>query len=265
MTGTVRSYGNGPFGIAVLHGGPGAAGSAAPVARELGKDTGVLEPIQTALTVDGQIEELREQLLANAELPIVLIGHSWGAMLAYMFTGHHPEMVRKLIMIGSGVLEEEYTQQIKDIRMSRVAPENRAEAEEIMARLNTLTDENQRGILARLGEITEKCDHFDPLPHEPDPEPLEFMPKVHVSVWSDAKVLRKSGEMLLMGEGITCPVLVIHGDYDPHPLAGVMEPLARIGIVPKTIILEQCGHEPWSEKNARETFFEVARQEIASL
>lgn len=264
MTGTVRSYGNAPYRIAVLHGGPGAAGSAAPAARELGKEIGVLEPIQTELTVDGQIEELRSQLEANAELPTVIIGHSWGAMLGYMFAGRHPKMVSKLILIGSGVLEEEYAQQIKDTRMSRVAPENRAEAADIMARLDTLTDENKSDILARLGSIMDKSDTYDPIPHEPDPEPLEFMPEVHVSVWSDAKVLRASGQMLLIGEGITCPVIVIHGDYDPHPIEGIMNPLAKIGIRPKEIILEKCGHEPWSEKHAREKFFEVLKQELPS-
>jgi len=44
----VRKYGKAPFKVAVVHGGPGAAGEMAPVARELVFICGVLEPLQTA-------------------------------------------------------------------------------------------------------------------------------------------------------------------------------------------------------------------------
>ena len=43
-----RLYGNKPYKIAVIHGGPGAPGEMAPVARELSSDYGVIEPLQTA-------------------------------------------------------------------------------------------------------------------------------------------------------------------------------------------------------------------------
>jgi len=56
---TLRKYGSDPFRVVVIHGGPGAVGSVAPIARKLGQTRGVLEPLQTAPTLDGQIEELR--------------------------------------------------------------------------------------------------------------------------------------------------------------------------------------------------------------
>lgn len=40
-----RSYGTAPFEIVVIHGGPGAPGEMAPVARELSGQFGVLEPL----------------------------------------------------------------------------------------------------------------------------------------------------------------------------------------------------------------------------
>ncbi len=39
-------YGTPPYQIAVIHGGPGAAGEMTPVAQELSIDYGVLEPLQ---------------------------------------------------------------------------------------------------------------------------------------------------------------------------------------------------------------------------
>ena len=47
----VRLYGKAPYRVAVVHGGPGAAGEMAPVARRLGAACGVLEPLQTAMTM----------------------------------------------------------------------------------------------------------------------------------------------------------------------------------------------------------------------
>ena len=72
----LRTYGEAPFNVAVVHGGPGAAGEMAPVARELASDCGVLEPLQTAASLDGQVEELKAVLEKNADIPVTLIGFS---------------------------------------------------------------------------------------------------------------------------------------------------------------------------------------------
>jgi pimeloyl-ACP methyl ester carboxylesterase len=80
-----REYGEQPFKIAVLHGGPGAPGSAAPIAEGIFRHRSVLEPFQTADSVDGQVEELRQILESCASLPVTLVGHSWGAWLGYIY------------------------------------------------------------------------------------------------------------------------------------------------------------------------------------
>ncbi len=54
----LRTYGNPPFSVAVLHGGPEAPGQMAPIARELSSKWGVLEPLQTATSLEGQIKEM---------------------------------------------------------------------------------------------------------------------------------------------------------------------------------------------------------------
>ncbi len=99
---TFRKYGSDPFRVVVIHGGPGAAGSVAPIARKIGQTRGVLEPLQTATTLDGQMEELRLVVEQNATPPVIFIGHSWGAWLSALVTATYPELVRKLILLGSG-------------------------------------------------------------------------------------------------------------------------------------------------------------------
>jgi hypothetical protein len=82
----LRTYGKPPFRIAVLHGGPGAPGYMAPVARELCTICGVLEPLQTATSLEGQLQELWTALKENGDPPVTLIGSSWGAMFGYIFS-----------------------------------------------------------------------------------------------------------------------------------------------------------------------------------
>ena len=72
--GNLRTYGAAPFQVAVIHGGPGAPGGMAPVARELSANRGVLEPLQTATSLEGQVQELKTVLKDHSDLPVTLIG-----------------------------------------------------------------------------------------------------------------------------------------------------------------------------------------------
>jgi len=51
----------------------------------LSNDCGILEPLQTKDSLQGQLEELKKTLDQHADLPVTLIGHSWGAILGYLF------------------------------------------------------------------------------------------------------------------------------------------------------------------------------------
>lgn len=61
----LRKYGNAPFNVALVHGGPGAGGEMAPIARELEAIYGVLETIQTAVSLEEQVEELKTVVEKN--------------------------------------------------------------------------------------------------------------------------------------------------------------------------------------------------------
>ena len=64
---TVRKYGRPPFDTVLVHGGPGGAGEMAPVARRLGQHFGVIEALQTEMSVDGQIKELYMTIETHAD------------------------------------------------------------------------------------------------------------------------------------------------------------------------------------------------------
>lgn len=107
-----RVYGKSPYSVIVVHGGPGAPGEMKPVAEELSKNFGVIEPLQTKDSIDGQIEELKKVIEENATSPVYLIGWSWGAWLSYLLAAHHPKLVKKLILVSSGPFEASYAEGI---------------------------------------------------------------------------------------------------------------------------------------------------------
>jgi pimeloyl-ACP methyl ester carboxylesterase len=256
----LRKYGNKPFNVAVIHGGPGAPGEMAPVARELSSVTGVLEPLQTAATLEGQVQELKSVLEKYGAPPFTLIGFSWGAMLSFIFTAHYPSFLKKLILISSAPYEEKYAVDIVKTRLSRLSKEEREEAIPLMANLNDPATEGKNTLMARLGKLISKADSYNPLPY--DSEILECQYDIYQSVWEQARALRSSGKLLELGKRIRCPVVAIQGDYDPHPSEGIKDPLSRILKDFRFILLEKCGHCPWIERGARDRFYDILRKEV---
>lgn len=256
----LRTYGQPPFTVAVVHGGPGAPGEMAPVARELSAHSGVLEPLQTADTLDGQVEELRQVLEGSGDLPLILIGFSWGAVLSFIVASRYPKLVKKLILVAGAPFEDRYAADITGTRLSRLGEAEREEALALMASLEDPAVADRDGAMARLGELMSRADACDPLPH--DSEVIAVQYDVFQGVWRQAAELRKSGLLLEMGRRIECPVVAIHGDCDPHPPAGVRQPLSRVLSDFRFILLERCGHRPWTERNARDKFYDILRREI---
>jgi pimeloyl-ACP methyl ester carboxylesterase len=257
--GSLRKYGQKPFNVAVIHGGPGAPGEMAPVARELSSYTGVLEPLQTATSVEGQIEELRAILDKEGNLPLTLVGFSWGAWLGYIFSAHYPLFVKKLILVGSGAYEEKYTGDIMKTRLNRLSGMEKEEALSLMEALNSSASADDN-TLARFGELISKADSYAPLPH--GNEILANHYGVYRTVSEQASKFRSSGELLKLGQNIQCMVVAIHGDYDPHPAEGVKEPLSHVLRNFRFIPLKKCGHRPWLERYARDRFYDILRSEI---
>ena len=256
----LRKYGKTPFNIVVIHGGPGVSGEMAPVARELSSDFGILEPLQTQDTVEGQIQELHNTLISFGDLPVTLIGHSWGAWLSYIFASGYSDVIKKLILISSGSFEEKYASGLMDTRVNRLSEEERSNFNKLVRELNTPTTKNRNSIFSKLGKIISLADAYKPL-HK-DKVKLDCNYDIYQSVWSKASKLRQTGELLKIGKQIQCPVLAIHGDYDPHLSEGVEKPLSLIIKNFRFVLLKKCGHEPWNEEHAKDEFYKILKSEL---
>lgn len=256
----VRKWGHGPYSVAVIHGGPGAPGEVAPVARELSAITGIIEPFQTKTTLDGQVQELRQTLEEMALPPVTLIGFSWGAFLSWMVAARYPALVKKLILVSSAPFEERYAPAIIQKRMKRLKMKERIEAQDILARMADPQVSEKDALLARLGSLLALADAYDPV--HPDDEGFHCQYDVFSGVWDEACELRRNNVLLDMAKAIKCPVVAIHGDTDPHPAEGVSDPLARELDDFRFVLLEKCGHRPWIERYAADEFFRVLAKEI---
>lgn len=250
-----RQYGDtGPL-VAVLHGGPGAPGYMAPVARELA-DLGfrVLEPLQrrsstVPLTVAQHIADMREVLAHSCpgERP-ALVGSSWGAMLALAYAATHPDECGPLVLVGCGTFDTSARARFEELRRERTTPELQKAIEEVR---KTVAHPDEQ--LARVAQLITAIYAFDPIPGE-----LEVIACDAVGnqeSWEDMLRLQREGVYPAAVTAIRSPVLMIHGSHDPHP--GRM---IRDGLLPYLPQIEyhemaECGHYPWQERRAKSGFY----------
>lgn len=258
ITSNYRKYGKAPFDVVVVHGGPGGAGGMMPVAKELAKYFGVIEPLQTAISVSGQVQELKDVLDQNADLPVVLVGHSWGAWLSFLLAAHYPSHVKKLILVSSAPFENKYAEAVMQNRMARLNEEEKAKLNSVFKIFNDPASTNKE--VSKFKRYAAEIDSYDPQFYEDDDQ--EFCVEIFRKVWGEAAKLRENGKLLKLAEKISCPVVAIHGDYDPHPYEGVKLPLTAAIKDFKFFILEKCGHTPWIEKEARDKFYQILRDEV---
>jgi len=255
-----RIHGPPPYRVVLVHGGPGAIGYMAPFASEISSAAGVIEAFQTKKSIEGLLDELKAILLQQASTPVILCGHSWGAWLATVFTSRNPGLVGKLILVASAPFEENYAKDIMEVRMNRLSEGERDRFDELLKMLESNGNMDKNDVFRKIANILRKADAYDPSADQYENSTLDYY--LYQTVWHEAEKLRTCGDLLNYTTNIQCPVLAIHGDYDPHPAAGVRRPLER-NISDFTFhLLEKCGHEPWTEKQAQTKFFTLLKNEL---
>jgi pimeloyl-ACP methyl ester carboxylesterase len=246
--------------IVVLHGGPGAPGSATGLAAALAPEFEVWEPLQrrsgdVQLTVDRHVADLR----AVAPDAATIVGHSWGAMLGLSYAASHPSAVGALALVGCGTYDEKSRAEYERRFEARVDDAGRARRAELHAAIaRARTDAERDEVLALRGEFAAEVQSVDLLP---DAEPTTSGADAagHEQTWRDVLRRQATGLEPRTFTAISAPVLMIHGDEDPHP-----GPMIRDALDPHLAHLEyveiaRCGHEPWRERHGREPFLAALR------
>ena len=137
--------------------------------------------------------------------------------------------------------------------------QERAEFDAAAAALENPSTPSKDTALARLGELASKADSYAPIG---DPGEVRLSGDTYRQVWKEAAEMRRSGDLIRSVPRVVCPVVAIHGDYDPSPAAGVSKPLAATLQNFRMVTLGKCGHTPWMERYGRESFYRVLLAEI---
>ena len=253
----LRRYGTAGREVIVLHGGPGAAGYMAPVARELCDEFRVLEPLQrrsgdVPVTVARHVEDLREVVAecCTQDSPAI-VGSSWGAQLALAFAATHPTLAGPTVLVGAGTF---------------TAASSAAFSRRLDDRLSTATkaafERVSTGLDRDAALAAEAEDLIGPYSYEPISTSLELAwvdAHGNEETWGNFVQLRDEGVYPEAFRAITVPVLMIHGDTDPHPGEMIRDSLLPVLPQLEYVELARCGHYPWLERHGRAPFFEALR------
>ena len=264
--------------IIVLHGGPAAAGSAAPIAQKLSYDGfTVIEPQQRdaetmhpnqdpaeVFTVDQHVRDLHELIIAQCSTKPVILGESWGAMLALAYAANYSQIVGPLVLVGCGTFDQGTRTILKQTISDRI--EQTPGLKERFDCLETEIEDPQARMQQRI-KLIEKIYNYAKLPEsEIDgyaDYPVKIDPIAHKHTWADMLRLQEQGVYPAAFKAITSPVLMIHGAHDPHPGIETYELLKQYMPQMDYHELERCGHSPWVERYARTEFFSRIRGWLA--
>jgi len=255
-----RVYGQKPCGVVVIHGGPCAPGEMKGVAEQLQHIDGVLEPFLIQDSLEKQCAYLEHLITENCHVPTCIVGWSWGAMFGYLFAARRPSLVKKLILVSSGVFDSKYAASIQGTRMARLKGEDKKIFSRLSSQLKDPECKEKDERLQELARLFNKIDSYDPISTQEGHKSCSY--ELFSKVWQETAQLRSSGELLQMGTKISCPVVSIHGDYDPHPIEGIERPLSSVLKDFSFTVLPHCGHRPWMEREARDQFLYILQKEI---
>lgn len=253
-----RSAASGPPAV-LLSGGPGFAvdymvpvGDALPAGfRRIyleQRGTGKSRPAKLApesMTLQTVVEDLENLRIHLKQERLLLVGHSWGGMLAMAYAAAHPDRVDRLILIGSGGPTLEFTQWFGDNIDARLRPEDiearnywqaaakkgvdpdKAAVENVKAVTPGYFFDRKKG-LAFAAELKEGTLHSD----------------VGALLFAD---LGKHYDLRSGLKKLDRPVLIIQGHQDP--MGDKTAEDIRALIARSTLIyINKSGHFPWIEQ-----------------
>lgn len=264
--------------LLVLHGGPGADHCyMLPQMLHLGERYDLLfydqrgggrsksDP-QVPITWRTHVEDLGAFVTEFGLEPLSLVGYSWGAMLALLYTSEqrrNPHLVppARLALINPAPLTREYRRQFEaEFTRRQQSPDILAMREELAS--SGLRERDPAAYRQRAFELSVAGYFSDPTKAR-DLTPFRVVGRVQQSVWESLGDFDLTGDL----EGIRIPSIVIHGRDDPIPLASSLEAARALGT--NLVVLDDCGHVPYVEQperlfSALDTFLDETNPPVRS-
>jgi proline iminopeptidase len=246
--------------LIVLHGGPGADHCyLLPQMLHLGERYDLIfydqrgggrsksDP-RVAVTWQTHVEDLGALVGEFSLEPLSIVGYSWGAMLALLYTveqRRNPHLVppARLALINPAPLTREYRAQFEaEFARRQQSPEIKRLREELAE--SGLRERDPQAYRQRAFELSVAGYFSDPR-NARDLTPFRVVGRVQQSVWESLGDF----ELISALQGVRMPSIVIHGRDDPIPLASSVE--ASRALETDLVVLDDCGHVPYVEQPAR--------------
>jgi pimeloyl-ACP methyl ester carboxylesterase len=259
----VRRYGDsGPY-VVLLHGGPGTPGEMAPVARHLCNRFRILEPLQRTsgkipLTVAHHVKDLHDVLREPLQAgPVRFVGFSWGAMLALTYAARYPEKIDRIVLIGCGTFDKHARRIYENNMKQRMDTDTKLHIDNIQSQLTAENNRKRRNeLFSEFGSIYTQLQSFKPTKTDLE-YILNYDEKGFRETWADALYLQEKGTQPVEFKHIEIPVIMIHGEEDPHPGPMIYKTLTKFIRDIKNLQLSRCGHKPWIESDAKIEFYKI--------
>jgi proline iminopeptidase len=191
------------------------------------------------------VEDLGALVIEFGLEPLSVLGYSWGAMLALLYTieqRKNPHLVppARLALMSPAPLTREYRGAFEAEFNRRQQSLEIQRAREELAQ-SGLREKDPDAYRQRAFELSVAGYFANPLKAR-DLTAFRVVGKVQQSVWESLGDFDLIGEL----EGIKTPSIVIHGRDDPIPLASSVEAARAIGT--DLVVLDDCGHVPYVEQ-----------------
>jgi len=228
-----RRVGSGPL-VVVLHGGPGAShdyllpqydllatrrsllyydqrgGGQSPVPRDT--PVGWREHV-------ADLDALREQLELDR---LTLCGYSWGGLLAVLYFLEHPERVARLALVSPASITADYRREFEaEFARRMAAPEIQHERDALRA--SGLRERDPAAYQRRAFELS-IAGYFRDFHDAKNLTAFRVNARTQEAVWSSLRDYDLRPQLKDTASRVPLPPsLVLHGTFDPLPIAGSRE------------------------------------------
>ena len=197
------------------------------------------------ITWQTHVADLTQVIAELAPGPLTLVGYSWGAMLAMLYTieataGRAGPVPTRLILLDPGPVSRAYRSTFEAEFDRRQAS---AQVVELRAALTAsgLRERDLAAFKQRAFELSVAGYFADPS-RAHDLTPFRVIARVQQSVWESLG----NYDLTPALAGVQVPALVVHGRQDPIPLASAEAVASALGA--ETVWLDACGHVPYVEQ-----------------
>jgi proline iminopeptidase len=200
---------------------------------------------QENMTVRHAVEDLEALRLHLKQERLLLVGHSWGGMLAMAYAAAHPERVDRMILISSGGPTTEFFSWFGDNIRTRLRAED-VELERYWTEAAKRGVDKQKAMYESLRAITPGYffDRGKAMEYAAQTKSTDLNVEASELMFAD---LRKAYDLRPGLQKLDRPVLILHGHQDPIG-DKTAEDIHRLikGSVLK--YFDKCGHFPWIEQ-----------------